>query len=1011
MTYTIVLPLLALSLTQANVDPGPEASTSAERLLREDATLNDLAFIDPELGWAVGNRGAVLRTRDGGRTWQTLPSPTDATLNAVHFTDRRVGYVAGGRAFSDGSGCYGVLLRTDDGGNHWRPIGGEGELGWLTAVWADADGTGWALGCPTPMRAGGLWRFSVKEGRVYPAGDRPLPDLLAACFDRQGRGIAVGNGAACVVLRRGELTPQRRAVSFRGRLTGVAMLGERGACMVGDEATVFTSPDEGRTWSAAQLDLPTGVRELLDLVDVTFADERDGWAIGENGPYILRTTDGGRTWSLQTTGLEAPLRSIAAIDARIVVAVGEGGLIALSQDAGQTWSVVRNGDRRLGALMISTARAEWTWPMTAHLVGKHRCRTGYLQITEGPADSGAFRWAANACGVSAVQTVVGFSEPPFRWYPAAEGPTARALMAYWSERLDRDAESSMRRQIVAAVRSLRPSLVLIDRAEPDAPGDLVATSVAAVARRAVTDAARDDVMPELRELGLTPHRVDRVLALTGDRPGHHRGKDAEPADRVHVGFTDGFHPLLGSDSRLAGMRAAGYLGLPTDDSLLGVRLKIVEGEIPPSRKSVGPLTGIRLPEGARLAWIPPEDKARLAEQEAACDALAVASGMGRQRANPARLVELAMRAAKRFPGSLAPADALYQAACQEEQLGRHRAAAEVWRAFLDLGQAHPAWTRVIIRRAVVSASAEHYMSLPIRPKDPLEGARLALDQLGRLCTERPQIAHRPEVLFAQAHCTRILGQSGPTRQWYRRCSSGQAPGWSSAAAAELWLLETPGSRQGESPRQIVEARRSLTPVNIDGILDDAVWQGGSAPVLLDNGGRKLDPSQQTQVRLAWDDAYLHLAAIVRTTHGREGPPPGHSPQRDQLHPDWPAVEWFLDVDRDAATWIHIGVDELAGCIDACNEDLSWSFPTLPTPLAGAWQYVIQHEPDVWRVEMAVPMVSLFPRRPVPGQVWAIQIVRRPGAEEARMPDQWLAPQPGRHAAGEYFALLLFAGSE
>ncbi|HEV2234447.1 MAG TPA: YCF48-related protein [Terriglobia bacterium] len=48
------------------------------------AHLNDIAFSNPETGWAVGQSGTVLRTTDGGATWTKVPSPTAEDL--VHVT-------------------------------------------------------------------------------------------------------------------------------------------------------------------------------------------------------------------------------------------------------------------------------------------------------------------------------------------------------------------------------------------------------------------------------------------------------------------------------------------------------------------------------------------------------------------------------------------------------------------------------------------------------------------------------------------------------------------------------------------------------------------------------------------------------------------------------------------------------------------------------------------------------------------------------------------------------------
>ena len=36
----------------------------------DDAELTDVFFLDPDQGWAVGDRGVILHTEDGGRHWQ-----------------------------------------------------------------------------------------------------------------------------------------------------------------------------------------------------------------------------------------------------------------------------------------------------------------------------------------------------------------------------------------------------------------------------------------------------------------------------------------------------------------------------------------------------------------------------------------------------------------------------------------------------------------------------------------------------------------------------------------------------------------------------------------------------------------------------------------------------------------------------------------------------------------------------------------------------------------------------
>lgn len=69
------------------------------------------------IGYAVGAAGTVLKTIDGGNSWQSQNSGVSATLRSVHFVDANVGYAVGDN---------GTVLKTTTGGE--PPIGlSEGE--------------------------------------------------------------------------------------------------------------------------------------------------------------------------------------------------------------------------------------------------------------------------------------------------------------------------------------------------------------------------------------------------------------------------------------------------------------------------------------------------------------------------------------------------------------------------------------------------------------------------------------------------------------------------------------------------------------------------------------------------------------------------------------------------------------------------------------------------------------------------------------------------------------------
>ena len=73
-------------------------------------TLNSVYFLNPQMGWAVGEYGVVLRTVDGGKTWGKLKSGTGNTLTDVDFLNKDFGFAVG---------VGDTILKTTDGGTTW----------------------------------------------------------------------------------------------------------------------------------------------------------------------------------------------------------------------------------------------------------------------------------------------------------------------------------------------------------------------------------------------------------------------------------------------------------------------------------------------------------------------------------------------------------------------------------------------------------------------------------------------------------------------------------------------------------------------------------------------------------------------------------------------------------------------------------------------------------------------------------------------------------------------------
>lgn len=114
------------------------------------------------------------------------------------------------------------------------------------------------------------------------------------------------------------------------RLLDVALAGDT-LVAVGHQGVILRSPD-AKSWT--QSDAPTSVM----LNRVQFTDAQNGWVLGYDAT-ILRTRDGGQTWTLAHQNPEArALYDLIFLDAQRALAVGGYGLLMETADSGETWT-------------------------------------------------------------------------------------------------------------------------------------------------------------------------------------------------------------------------------------------------------------------------------------------------------------------------------------------------------------------------------------------------------------------------------------------------------------------------------------------------------------------------------------------------------------------------------------------------------------------------------------------------------------------------------------------------
>ena len=129
----------------------------------------------------MGIIGTILRTTDGGDTWNPQTSGTAGALAGVWFTDVSTGTAVG---------VGGTILRTTDGGSTWYPRSSGTTVYLLDLAYADSL-TGLAVGYVGTIlqtRDGGETWTSLPSGTKN--------RLTAASLIDGQAGIAVGSGGA-----------------------------------------------------------------------------------------------------------------------------------------------------------------------------------------------------------------------------------------------------------------------------------------------------------------------------------------------------------------------------------------------------------------------------------------------------------------------------------------------------------------------------------------------------------------------------------------------------------------------------------------------------------------------------------------------------------------------------------------------------------------------------------------------------------------------------------------------
>ena len=194
-----------------------------------------------ERALAVGERGHILLTTDGGRNWRQVPAPTRRTLTGVFLIDDQTAWAVGHQS---------VILKSGDGGETWAKANTENdpETGYLDVLFLDAK-TGFIVGSYgkflSTSDGGNNWTEAKQDNDPHFSHIIATPD-----------GGLWLTGEFGTVRRSGDRAKhwEPLATPYEGTFFGALPLAKGGAVVFGLRGNIFRSED-GKAWK--QVESPT----------------------------------------------------------------------------------------------------------------------------------------------------------------------------------------------------------------------------------------------------------------------------------------------------------------------------------------------------------------------------------------------------------------------------------------------------------------------------------------------------------------------------------------------------------------------------------------------------------------------------------------------------------------------------------------------------------------------------------------------------------------------------------
>ncbi len=298
----------------------------------------DMYFVNSQYGWYLGDQNKLFKTTDGGQIWfdQSLSSPTSNFLR-VRFRNENDGYLFG---YSYTNTSHFCIARTSNGGSSWDfDIGPYLSESCYPELINDStsvlvNNSGFILRSTDFCNS---WTFKM---------DDPISQFNAIDFLDNNYGIIGADSGNVLLTSDGGIHWNKINTGREAGIYSIQYLNPNFICGNGyvpysmGFSDIITSTDQGNTW----INHTRYIENRINISGIQPIDSLTAFICGSinyNDGYIYKTTNRGFSWQLVYFTPGNYLADIKSLNRDVIFAAGGNytqAVVLKSFDGGQTWS-------------------------------------------------------------------------------------------------------------------------------------------------------------------------------------------------------------------------------------------------------------------------------------------------------------------------------------------------------------------------------------------------------------------------------------------------------------------------------------------------------------------------------------------------------------------------------------------------------------------------------------------------------------------------------------------------